>query len=116
MAQIFDSLSQTFSAVEHLTLTHQAHSWSSEEHNEVDRAHWRKLLRSFGNVKAIDIPHELVMEISRCLRLDDGEDPLEILPELQELTYPGRSDVHDAFDSFIDARRKAGRPVTLVKP
>ena len=50
MAQIFSSLSQLISAVEHLTLEH---SRPSEEHNEVDCTEWRKLLRSFGNAKTL---------------------------------------------------------------
>jgi len=52
MAQISNSLGQMFSAVEHLALTHEVHDRSSEEHNEVDRNEWRKLLRSFRNVKS----------------------------------------------------------------
>jgi hypothetical protein len=55
------------------------------------------------------------MELSRCLRLDDGEHPLDLLPELEELTYPVGSKADDPFTSFIDARQNAGRPVTLVK-
>jgi hypothetical protein len=115
VAQIFNALSQVFSAVEHLTLAHKVHSRSSEEHNEVDRAEWRKLLRSFSNVKTLRIEDGLVMELSRCLRLDDGEHPLDLLPELEELTYPVGSKADDPFTSFIDARQNAGRPVTLVK-
>ena len=41
---------------------------------------------------------------------------MELLPELQEFTYSGSDDIGDAFTSFIDARRNAGRPVTLVRP
>ena len=117
VAQIFNALSQIFSAVEHLILTHKVHSQSSEEHNEVDRAEWRKLLRSFSNVKTLRIHRRLVEELSRCLRLEDGEYPLELLPELQELTYSGSGNPNDsdAFTSFIDARQNAGRPVTLIK-
>ena len=37
VSQIFDSLSQIFSAEEKLTLEHEVHDQSSEEHNEVDR-------------------------------------------------------------------------------
>ena len=88
-------------------------SESSEEHNDVARTEWRKLLRSFSNVKTLDIGDGLVGELSRCLRLDDGEHPLELLPELQELVYPESDDVDDAFTPFIDARQNAGRPVTL---
>jgi hypothetical protein len=115
VAQIFNALGQIFSAVEHLTLTHRVHSQSSEEHNEVDRTEWRKLLRSFNNVKTLRVEDGLVRELSRCSRLEDGEHPLELLPELQELTYSGRGNANGAFTPFIDARRNAGRPLTLIK-
>jgi hypothetical protein len=116
VARIFRSLSQIFSAVEHLTLEHEEHSLSSEEHNDVDRTEWRKLLGAFRNVKTLRIDDGLVEQLSRCLQLDDGERPLELLPELRELTYSGSGNTSDAFSSFIDARQNAGRPVTLVRP
>ena len=100
--------------MEHLTLVHNVHNRSSEEHNQVDRTEWWRLLSPFGNVKTLRI-HGLVEELSRCLRLEDGEFPMELLPELQELTYPGSGDTGDSFTSFIDARRNADRPVTLVR-
>ena len=115
VAQIFNSLSQIFTAVEHLTLMHTTYSLSSEEHNEVDRSEWRKLLRSFGNVKTLHVDDGLVGELSRCLQLDDGELPLELLPDLQELTYSGNDDAGGAFTPFIYTRQNAGRPVTLTK-
>jgi hypothetical protein len=109
-AQISNSLSPMFSSVEDLTLEHKEHSRSSEEHNEVDRGEWRKLLRLFSNVKTLRIDKGLVGELSRCLQLEDGELPLELLPELQELTYTGSA---NTFTSFTDARQNAGRPVIL---
>jgi hypothetical protein len=115
MAQIFDFFRQTFSAVEYLTLSGEVHSHSSEEHNEVDRTEWHKFLRSFHNVKILRIEYELVEEISRCLRPDDGDLPSDLFPELQELTYSGGGDADDVFTSFIDARQTAGRPITLVR-
>jgi hypothetical protein len=65
-------------------------------------------------VKTLRIEDGLVRELSRCLPSEDGEHPLELLPELQELRYSGRGNVNDAFTSFIDARKNAGRPVSLV--
>jgi hypothetical protein len=112
VAQISNALSQIFSAVEHLTLENEVHSQSSEDHNEVERTEWRKLLRSFSDVKTLRVRSGL---LSRCLRLEDGEDPLELLPELQELTCSGSGNANDAFTSFIDARQNEGRPVTLIK-
>jgi hypothetical protein len=114
VAQIFNALGQMFSAVEHLDLSYETHHQSSEEHNEVDRTEWRKLLRSFSNAKTLRVHRGLVGEISRCLQLDDGDHPLEFLPELQELTYSGSGNANDAFTPFIDARQNAGRPVTLI--
>ena len=113
--QISNALSQAFSAVEQLTLEHGVHSQSSEEHNDVDRIEWRNLLRSFSNVKTIRVGDGLVEELSHCLRLEDGEPPLDLLPELQELTYSASPKTGDAFTSFVDARQNAGRPVTLVR-
>ena len=113
VAQISNGLTQVLSAVEYLTLEHEAHSQSPEEHNDVDRIELRNLLRSFKNVKILRVEDGLVEKLSGCLGLEDGEDPLELLPELQVLGYSGSSNTGDAFTSFIDSRRKAGRPVTL---
>ena len=115
VVQIFNSLDQISSTVEHLTLDHTVNSRPLEEHNEVNHAEWRSLLRSFSNVKTLRVDDGLVKELSRCLPLDDGELPLELLPELQELTHSGSGDRRDAFTPFIDARRHAGHPVTLVR-
>jgi hypothetical protein len=115
MAQISNPLTQVLSVVERLTLEYEVHSRSSEEHHDVDRVEWRNLLRSFCNVKILRVEDGLVEKLSHCLRLEDGEHPLELLPELQELTYSESRNTGDAFTSFIDARQKAGRPVTLVR-
>ena len=120
MAQIFSSLSQLVSAVEHLTvehltLEHEVHSRSSEEHNEVDRTEWHKLLRLFENAKTLWIGDGLVEQVSRCLEFEDEELPLKLLPELQELTYLRSGDTGDAFTLFINARQNASRPV-IVDP
>ena len=114
VAQIFNALSQIFSKVEHLTLGHEVRIQSREGHNEVDRTEWRNLLRSFRSVKTLRIGNGLVGELSRCLRSDEGELPLEVLPELQELRYSGSGNAGDTFASFTDSRQNAGRPVTLI--
>jgi hypothetical protein len=115
VARVFNSLcqiSQIFSAVEHIILDHEE---SFMLHYEVDRTEWRKLLRPFMNVKTLRIEDRLVKDLSRSLQLIDGEDPLELLPKLEELTYSGSGDTDDAFTSFIDVRQNAGRPVTQVQ-
>ena len=94
--QIFNSLGPMFSAVEHLTVEHEEHSLSSEEHNEADTTEWRKLLGSFSNVKTLRIEKGLVKELSRCLKSDDGELPFE----QQELSSESGK-TGDAFTTFV---------------
>jgi hypothetical protein len=115
MAQIFNVVGPVFSAVEHLTFEHWEHSRSSEEHNEVDRTEWCKLLSSFRNVKTLRIATGLVEELSRCLQPDEGELPLELLLELQELTYSGSGDTGNAFTSFVKGRQDVGRSIALLR-
>ena len=115
MAQISNALCQSFSAVEDLALQHNVHSQSYEEHNEVDCAEWRKLLRPFSKVKTLRVERRLFKDLARCLESKDGELPFELLPELQELVYFGSGDTGDTFTSFIETRRNANRPVTLVR-
>ena len=112
---IFNAPGQIFFTVEHLTLLHKVHNQSYEEQNEIDCTEWRKLLRSFNNVKTLCVHRGLVKKLSHCLRLEDGEHPLNLLPEMQKLTYSGSSNTNDVFTSFVDARQNAGRPVILMK-
>ncbi len=114
VTQIFNASSQIFT-VEHLTLGQEVDSPSSEEQNAIVCSQWYKFLKSFSNVKSLQVNDGLIEGLSRCLRLDDGELPSDLLPELQELVYSGNSNAGDTLIPFIDARRDAGRPVTLVR-
>jgi hypothetical protein len=114
VAQIFDGLRMRLSTVEHLDLEYGEIWLPSDERHAVDRLQWRNLLRSFSNVKTLQVDHLLRGELSRCLRLDDGEEAMELFPELKELSYFGIAKDGDAFAEFIDARRNAGHPVTLI--
>ena len=110
VAQIFNSPSQIiFHTVEHLTLECVLHSSTSE----VDRNEWRQLLRPFSNAKTVRVNGGLVKEFSHSLRMDDGEDPLKLLPELQRVSSHESLDTYDPFTSFINARKNAERPVTF---
>ena len=111
-AQVFNTLRTVFSAVEQLILAYNRHNVSSEWNNEADRARWRELLGSFGNVKTLRVEYGLVEQVDRALQPGEGESPTELLPELQELSYRGTL---RAFTLFVEARQNAGRPVTLVR-
>lgn len=114
--QILNTLRGVFSSVEHLTLECEMSAISSEWHNKGDHAQWRQLLESFNDVKTLLVDAVLVRDLSHSLQLDDRKPlPVELLPELKEVSYPAIDDADDIFTSFIDARQKAGRPVTLIR-
>jgi len=57
----------------------------------------------------------LIGQLSQSLRSEDGEQPLELLPELKEFVYYKEGDASDAYSSFVDARQIAGRSVILTQ-
>ncbi len=114
-AQVFHTLKTKFSVVEHLTLEYSRYYISSEWNNEADRTQWREFLGSFGKVKTLRIDKALVEQLSRSLQPDEGESPAELLPELQELSCSSFESSLDPFTPFVNARQKAGRPVTVIR-
>ncbi|KAF8259187.1 hypothetical protein EI94DRAFT_1790633 [Lactarius quietus] len=81
---------------------------------EIDSIMWHELLRPFTAAKELRISPELSEELSSALQEDDvGSDP-GFLPDLQDLVSDFFwKDADAPFDSFIHARRVAGR---LVHP
>jgi hypothetical protein len=111
--QLFGTLSPVLSVVEQVTFSYQEHNQSSESHSNVDRRQWRELLRPFTNVKTIHVQDDLVSQIFRSLPSEDGEPPLELLPDLEEVGHSGEGDVRDAFTTFLNERQVSGHPVSL---
>jgi hypothetical protein len=113
MAQFLNDLRLLFSSVVDLILDYREHVLSSEVHNEVDPTLWREFLGSFRSVQTLRVHKGLVREVSRSLR-SDGEQHLELLPELKELVCPMESVEDKSFSPFIHDRKVAVQPVKLI--
>ena len=113
-AQILDTLQPILTVVEKLTLSHEEHNASSEWLNEVDRTQWRQFLRPFSNLKTLYVQNQLVGILAHSLQTEDGDPPLELLPNLKEVGYSGGRVAPKALTSFIDERQVAGHPVNLT--
>jgi hypothetical protein len=111
-AQLFGSLSPILSVVEQVTISYQE-KHASEWYNNANQIQWRELLRPFTNAKVIHVQDDLVGKIFRSLSSGDGEPPLELLPNLEEVGYSGAIDVRDAFTTFLNERQVADHPVSL---
>jgi len=114
-AEIFSALRPAFFAVENLTLEYWRYNLSLEWHSEANRTQWRDLLMSFSNVKTLRLSSWLIGQLSHALQFEDGESPVDLLPELKELSHPHRAAFDNTFNAFIATRRIAGRPVTVVR-
>ena len=114
MSQILDAPIPWLSTVTHLSLVYKGQSMSSEGHNEVDNALWNRLLRPFPNVRCLQVSRKLVGDISNLLHPDKGESHIELCPELEKLKCSAVDTARHAFAAFIEARRHAGRPVTVA--
>ena len=115
-AQVFPELKTVFSAVEHLTINYEKGYTSEEWNRQADRTHCRQLVESFDIVKIVLVEDTLVKQVCRALQPAEGESPTELFPELQELSYSRRGVSRAssrASTLFVDARRKAGLPVTV---
>lgn len=116
-AEICIALMPALSGVEGLTLDFDRQRIPIEwQDNTVDGTTWRELLGPFVGARELRICHSLTWQLSFALEMDDaGLDPM-LLPSLQELV-PRLEEDHElennAFGSFVDARRIAGRPVRV---
>jgi hypothetical protein len=111
--QFFGTLSPILSIVEEVTFSYEEQKQPSEWHNNIDRRQWREPLRLFTSAKTIRVQDNLVGKILGSFPSDDGEPPLELLPNLEEVGYCGGSDTRDAFTAFLDERQVADHPVSL---
>jgi hypothetical protein len=112
--QILATLSPAFSLVNKLSIHHKEHYRSSEWHNQVDRIQWRELLRPFRDVKVLYLENGFVGlgGLSDSLPSRDGAMAMEILPNLEELSYPYTA-IGGTFTPFINERKAAGHLVRL---
>ncbi len=113
-AQVLHALRTRFSVLEHLTLAHRRHFL--EWNNNADHTQWRELLGPFDGVRTLHINLELIGQLSCALKPSEGESPMELLPELQDISYSVFWSLPDAFTPFVDARRKAGHPINVIHP
>ena len=115
--QVCSSLAPVLSVVEELTLECDEQSLQEDWRNDSEIGGieaWHGILWPFAGVKKLHIGHPLALEFSRALESDNAGLIAEILPDLQELQVIIEAQrAKNAFVSFIDARRDAGRPVHL---
>ena len=83
-SQICHTLEPLLAGVESLILGVDKDG-SAPWQDEIDVEMWHGLLRTFAGVKSLRLTGGLVGDLFRSLQLDEGELPLELLPQLQEL-------------------------------
>ena len=113
-AEFFTLLRTVLFTVEYLSLKIRACSTWWGTSNEADCRNWHALLEPFGNMKTLCVRNDFLTQFSRSLQVNDGASPMEILPEVRQLEYHKNCVAGDTFDSFINACKTTGHPITLV--
>jgi len=116
VAWSFNALTPILFAVVNLSLFTSRHGLNPSSMWKIGTAYslWRDVLRPFRNANSLLVHDDLVAVISRFLIAADEESPLQPLPNLNTLKRYGSEGAGDAFASFIEARKNAGHPVTLI--
>ncbi|KAF8257589.1 hypothetical protein EI94DRAFT_1791620 [Lactarius quietus] len=90
------------------------------------RVEWRQIFEHIRQVKFIEVPSQVALNVAHALQLDGQETAMDLLPALEQVKVqmvyfpPPISDsntpyltISDAFEPLIAARKKVGRPITL---
>ena len=108
----FPAMGPVFSEVELLTLEDKTPFGLHKNSSISTNCH--EFLGFFTKVRTLHVTGgDLVEELSHYLQPHDGESPIELLPMLGVLSCPKGSHVGESCESFLSARRDAGRAVTI---
>jgi hypothetical protein len=115
ITQICSQILSFRSSVESLNIRYDR--WHSdslrEEDSEIDPTLWLQLFHSFSSVQSLEISEPFIAAV---LPLLTGQAAADVLPSLHTLFVLGHvSDeiVHQNIQSFVAARQRSGRPVTV---
>jgi hypothetical protein len=92
---------------------HEPQHWKYDMEN----TQWLELFRPFTSVKDLGLTWHLVHLVAPALKELTGERATEVLPMLQNLSFPGSwpsKAAEEAIEKFIAARQLSGRPITVL--
>jgi len=108
-------LSGPLSTVEELIIAWGVELWDSES-----RDHLRGFCYYVPQVKIVQVPAEVALNVAHSFQQDGREPILDLLPALERVevrSVVGEDDLYvsicDAFEPLIAARQRAGRPIRL---
>ena len=55
-------------------------------------------------MKTLQVANKLISQLSHSLQLEDGESPVELLPELKELSFSNARVLDYSFTPLVNAR------------
>lgn len=113
LEQLSRELSRQLSSVEELVVTSDAFRWSAEP--PAQRDFWRRFFCQVSQMKSVQLPGEMALDISRSFQQDDQEFAPDLLPALERLevrSLLGEGDhyatIRDGFEPLVAARKRAG--------
>jgi hypothetical protein len=116
LAQVHNSLLSLLSSLERLDIS-EDRDCPAHLQDDVDNAHWLKLLQPFTGVKDLHISGLPGLHTARVLKDLTKERVVEFLPALQNVFFEGPSGaMARAIRPFIAKRQLSGHPVSVRGP
>jgi hypothetical protein len=113
LAQVHNSLLSLLSSLERLDIS-EDRDWPPHFQDDVENAHWLKLLQPFTGVKDLHISGLPGLHIARALQDLTEARIVEFLPALQNIFLEGPSDaMAREIMPFIARRQLSGHPVSV---
>ncbi|KAH8982795.1 hypothetical protein EDB92DRAFT_2040348 [Lactarius akahatsu] len=116
LEQVGRELSGPLSTVEELIIAWDVHRWHTETHIQTDQ--WRGFCYHVPQVKVVQVPVNVAIDVARSFQKDDGEPVLGLLPSLERIEVHLRGGLEyvsicRAFEPLISARKQAGQTISL---
>ncbi|KAN0128565.1 hypothetical protein V8E53_013610 [Lactarius tabidus] len=114
LEQLGPELSGQLYSVEELVVTSDTIRWFTEQRSRRD--FWRRFFCHAPQVKSLQLPGEMALDIAESFEQDDQQTLLDLLPALERIevrSLVGEGDhyatIRGAFKPLVAARKKAGR-------
>jgi len=81
------------------------------------RLQWRRFFGHLQQVRFVQVPSEVALDVAHSFQLDGQEPAVDLLPALEQvevhMTHHQYVPLRDPFEPLIAARKQVGRPIRL---
>ncbi|KAH9066308.1 hypothetical protein EDB87DRAFT_707795 [Lactarius vividus] len=118
LGKLGQELSGPLATVEELIVAWDRAPWRTN--GRIQKDQWRGLCKHVPEVKKVQVPARVARDVAYSFQQGDQEPVLDLLPALElvevfSMAGQGYKPICDAFEPLIAMRKRAGRPIRLLR-